>query len=300
MKNSTKKFLRVGLGVTTFPAWKEYKRIFEENGLEVKELFLYGPDWITQLHKQDKDVDFYFFHSDTMWHEYRQILDRIYYIENILKKKVYPDMNQYFSFNDKIKQNDLFNLYSLPHIETFITKEKEEAKEYAEKTKYPIIVKNAHGAGGEDVEKIENKEDAFDLIEKIFSDTGYVKSGFQIIKDYFYVQPFIKHEKDLRIITIGDRVETAYWRISDDWRKNISRGADFSFEDIPENAKKMCLEISKKLGFNWMAYDILMIDNEPKLLEWTCNFEAKAPLKMGINMTERIVKWVLNDIKKYE
>lgn len=287
--------MTVGLGQAWFPAWKQYQKNLKKRRVKVITLDLYSPGWAKRVSAIDKKIDFYIWHSDTWDENCRQIQDRIFFIEKILKKPVFPNLNQYYSFNDKIKQKEIFDYLKLPQIPTYVANEKNQALKIINQIKYPTVIKDAYSAAGEGLFKINSKAQARKITNKIF------KNGYQNIKNYLYIQKFIPDlEKDLRIITIGNKVATAYWRQSpNDWKHNISQGASADFNHIPQSAKKFCLDLSKKMNFHWMAYDLIIIKNKIKILEWTCNFGCKAPKERGLDIRDQIIEYTIRNYKKF-
>ncbi len=274
---------------------KNYKKSAKDLKINA---FLFDIDtanWLNNL----KQADAYLWHADAKDENYRIIHDRIYFIENILKKKVFPDMNMYFAYNDKIKQNDIFKFYDISTPKTYITYNKDTALSIADKIKYPFVVKNAHGYGGYHVYKIENKKKAKEMIDKIFSSRGFTKNNIPI-KNYFLAQEFLQIEKDLRVIIIGNKVACAYWReIKKDWKANIEQGAEPNFENIPKKALNLALSFHKKMKFHWMAYDIFVLKNgEVKIVEFACNFGVKAPSDEGYDVRKMQVEYIKRTLKK--
>lgn len=288
--------MTVGVGQAWFPAWKNYKKSLEKRGVKTITLDLYHPGWAKRLMAVDKKINFYLWHSDTWEENYRRIHDRVYFIEKILKKPIFPDLNQYYSFNDKIKQKEIFDYLKIPQIPTFIAQERGLALMILKKISWPIIIKDAYSAAGTGVFKIDNEDETKKIIEKIFH------GGYCGIKNHFYAQKFIPNlKKDLRIITIGDQIGAAYWRQSkNDWRHNICCGAEAIFKNIPQKAEKFCLEISKKMGFHWLAYDLMVKNDKIKIIEWTCNFGCQGPEKQGIDLRDKMVEYALKNYQNFQ
>ena len=201
-------------------------------------------------------------------------------------------MNMYFSYNDKIKQAEIFNYYKLPTPKTFITYKKSEALTFINKTRYPFIIKDPYGYGGFNVFKIDNKKQAKSYIEKIFGKG--LKSHIHTLQNIFYAQEFLNVDKDLRVITIGPKVYCAYWRSSEEgWKHNLGRGGSVNFDKVPKKALSLCEKISKKLGFHWMSYDIFILPNgQLKITEFACNFAVKGASAGGYNVRKEQIKYI--------
>lgn len=248
-------------------------------------------DWAKNL----KKADCYFWNADDKGRYYYQINDRVYLLEQVTKKLAFPSTSQYFFYNDKISQFNFLKFNNIPQPKTFITNEKSDAIKFISKTKYPFVLKDAHSASAIGVFLIKNKKEAKLIVKKIFSQKGY-----DDIFSHFYAQEFIKDlDRDLRIITIGKKIASAYWRInSKDWRHNISLGGEISDKKIPSSAKRLVLKISKLTSFHWMAYDIIMKDGKPLVLEFSCNFGVKGAKELGIDIRKEQAKYIYDYLKK--
>lgn len=294
------KNLTIAVGQAWFRAWKDYNEHLKKMGVKTIVIDLWSPGWAERLEKVKDKVDAYLWHSDTWEENYRRIHDRIFYIENFIKKPVFPDLNMYYSYNDKIKQYEIFKAQKLPMIDTYVAIEKNNTLKLAEKIKCPVIIKDAYSAGGDGVYKINNKTELKKIIEQIFSPEGFGKKiGYGGIKDYLYVQKFIPNMKrDLRITTIGNKVACAYWRVGTEWKHNMCKGAKLDFKDIPKQAKDFCVKISRENKFHWMSYDLFILPNgKIKLIEWSCNFGVKGPRDQGVDVREMQMKYLVDYLK---
>lgn len=269
---------------------KTYAREFKKRKVETFYFDIDTPAWQVNLNK--KKFDAVLWHADAKDERCREILDRVYFIEKILKKPMFPDTNMYFTYNDKIKQYDLFEFLKAPYINTYISYKKPEALNIAKRLKYPIVIKNTYGYGGKHVFKIESQKEARDAIEQIFD------RGYNGIQGYFYAQDFIKTDCDLRIITVANEV-VAYWRVNPgNWKHNISRGGQVILDDVPKEAIRICQKISRAMKFHWMSYDLFARNGRYYLLEMACNFSTKGIEARGVNVREKLVQYIVDYLKK--
>jgi len=290
--------MKIAIGQAYNGLHRKYKKHIAAAGAKT---FLFDIDkarWMDRIKKEKPDAIFW--HADSKEERYYIVTDRIYFIENFLNLPVFPDMNMYSTYGDKIKQNDIFKLHDIPTPKTFVTFKKDEALTFAKNTKYPFILKHPYGYGGWHVFKIDNLTQAKKFIEEIFSKKGhYVK--YSTLKNIFYVQEFLKVEKDLRVIVIGGKTFCAYWRQgqSGDWRHNVGQGGGVHFEGVPKKALTMCEKITKKLNFHWMSYDLFIMPNgEIKLVEFSCNFGFKGGEAHGYDVRKAIGEYVVKYLKK--
>ena len=283
----------IGIGQAFNGHHKEYAKALKEFGARTFYFDIDTPNWIETV--KNKKADAYLWHADAKDEDYRIIHDRIYYLEHVLKKKIFPDMNMYFSYNDKAKQLEYFNYFNIPTIKTWMFNQHQTAKRHIAKTKYPLVIKNVNSYGGKGVYLVKNKQQAGKIVDRIFKSPN----GYNKIKKYLYAQEFINGlERDLRIITIGNKVKFAYWRVNDeDWKHNVGRGGEIDLENIPQSAINLCEKISQQQKFHWMAYDVFMLKNKPIILEFACNFSTKGIEKHGFNIRKELMRYLYNNVK---
>jgi len=253
------------------------------------------PDWWQTIKKINPTVNGYFWNADDKGKYYYQINDRVYLLEQLTNKPVFPGTKQYFFYNDKISQLNFLKFHDLPYPKTFVTTSHDKALNFIKKAKYPFVLKDAHSASAMGVFLIKNQKQAKQAIEGIFS-----AKGFNSIFGYFYAQEFIANlDRDLRIITVGDKVAAAYWRINKkDWRHNVGLGGEVDNKNVPAEAKKLVKKISKIGKFDWMAYDLLILPNNKILiLEFSCNFGVKGAKKFNIDIRKIQANYIYNYLK---
>lgn len=273
---------------------KQFARHVRNQGHHVRYFDIDGPEWPDKARRADGDV--YVWNADDKYEDRHLILDRVFFIEKYLNRPVFPDLNMYYPFNDKIKQDQLLKFLGVPRIPTFITFDKDKALKKARETEYPVVVKDVHSFGGKGVFKIESRKELKKMIEKIFSSSGFVEAGHRI-KNYLYLQEFISGmDRDLRVITIGGEVAAAYWRIAPagEWRTNLTGGGEASFRDIPEAAKNMCLDISRKLGYHWMSYDLIVKGDKMYVVELSPVFGVEGPKQAGMDIRKKQMEYIIS------
>lgn len=246
-----------------------YAKEFKNLGDDIVFLDFKKEDWLEQIKILKPDI--------MMWRAWHRPDDRddakikIQLIEKILKIPIFPNWNMYSSYDNKIMQHSILKEFGFPIPKTRIFRDKNEALDFIKEAEFPLVSKCSEGACGDNIHLIENEEELRNYIERAFNEEG-IKTYFPWIKQkgYVYLQEFIKSDKDLRIIMIGDKIELAFWRENkNSWKHNIARGGNINPENIPGEAKKIALELSKKLNFHWCALDIIMKDNKSLILEFS-------------------------------
>lgn len=287
--------MKIGIAKAYNGEHRAYKKFAEKLGIDTFWFDIDSANWLSNI----KEADAYIWHTDSKEENYRVIHDRVFFIEKIMGKKIFPDMNMYFAYGDKIKENDIFKYLKVPTPKTHITFRKETALSIIKKIKYPFILKDAHGYGGWHVYKIKDQKEAKKFIEKIFSVRG-LRHYYATMKDYFLAQEFVEVEKDLGVIVIGNKIACAYWRSSvGDWKHNINQGSSANFDGVPKKALKMCLDFNRKMKIHWMSYDLFVTKSGRVLMnEFSCNFGIKAPTSAGYEIRKMQIEYIKKKIKK--
>jgi len=283
-------FMKIAIGQAYNGIHKIFKKHLTALGADA---FYFNIDHMNWFEVEDKDPDAYIWLADNKEERYRIIHDRVYFIENIFKKPIFPDMRMYFSEGDKVKQNQIFQCLNIPTAKTYIAAEKDKAVKIIHKIKYPFVLKDPYGYGGIHVFKIKNRQEAGEFVDKIFG--AGLKTGCSLCQNIFYGQEFLPVEKDLRVITIGPKVFCAYWRIGQEgnWKHNLEQGARVSFDNVPISAVKMCQDFSRKMRFHWMGYDLFVLrDGSVKMMEYSSTARVKGAEAWGYDVRREQMKYV--------
>ena len=233
--------------------------------------------------------------------------EKIYFMEKFLHKIVIPNFSTVWHFESKIAQSYLFHLLKVPVPETFTSFRLDDALTGVQNACYPLVFKKSFGASSKNVQLTNNKTDAEELVKKEFnrelwdmvlerdrSTVGRLRRG--VGKRWFwtrqigklrnneifgtvYWQEFIPgNEADLRITTVGKCYAYGFWRLNrpNDFRASGSGRLDYQRE-IPENLLRFCLNLSKELDFDSMAYDIIFKEKQFVITEMSYGYLDTAP-----------------------
>ena len=254
-----------------------YAREFSALGSEVRLLDFKKRNWLDQIRRCGPNF--------LLWRAWHRPDDRddaknkIQFIENELGIPIFPNWDMYSSYDNKILQSYHLKRHGFKMPDTNIFRSEEEALSYAEIVDLPIISKCSEGACGDNVRLIRDREDLESHIKEAFSDRG-IETYFPWIRQrgYVYLQKYLPIERDLRLITIGDRVELSFWRENEaSWKKNISSGARINPSRVPDSAKEIALRLAKEMGFHWCAVDMAEHEGEMYVFEFSSVFGFSNP-----------------------
>jgi len=116
---------------------------------------------------------------------------------------------------------------------------------------YPAVLKPPIGSWGRLMAKVDDPEEAEQIIEH--------KSALgSPMHSIFYVQEYVeKPERDLRVFVVGDEIVAAMTRHSKDWRTNAARGAvSTGLKPTPEMAE-LAMRAVHAVGGGVLAVDLM-------------------------------------------
>ncbi|MFH1351565.1 MAG: RimK family alpha-L-glutamate ligase [Pseudomonadota bacterium] len=196
-------------------------------------------------------------------------------------KKIFPSLETYLYADEKIKQTTLFYLADIPHPYTRIYYHLHHG-DIMNDFSFPFVAKLPRAsAQGRGVYKIENMED----LEKYLQFTPIA-----------YIQEYLPHERDLRVILINYEPVLAYWRECPpgSFKTNIFQGGSFNFEDIPEEAIGLAREFSRKCKFNDVGLDLIQNNGRWYLIEANMKYGRKGLRMKGMDLKEILREKLLN------
>lgn len=285
--------------------WIEYCK---ENFIDYKIVNAYDSDIIQQV----ENCDIF------MWHHhhgnYKDVLfaKQLLYSLQIAGKKVFPDFNTGWHFDDKVGQKYLLEAIDAPLVPSYAFYTKESALEWVDRTTFPKVFKLRGGAGSSNVKLAKTKEEAIKMIGRafgkgftqfdrwrnlkervrkyregkdsllgickgigrLFIPTEFSKMHYRE-KGYVYFQDFIPNNSfDLRVIVVGDKA-FAIKRIvrEGDFRASGSGNIIYDKQEIDETCVEIAFKVNKVLISQSLAIDFVFdIKNNPLIVELSYGF----------------------------
>lgn len=218
----------------------------------------------------------------------RQAQEKLYFIEHFLNIPTFPNAASFWHYDNKNAQYYIAKHVGLKMAEGFVSYSYEAALAYLDQCRYPLVSKAAAGAGSRNVRLLRNRSEAMRELRYIFNRTlatrgkhkallilGLKQNKYSFQKHYVHFQEFIPGNlSDFRVTTIGTDRAYAYIRENrdNDFRASGSGKICYERELHREDAIRYCLKVSRGLGFDTMAYDILFRGNDFNLTEFSYTY----------------------------
>lgn len=216
--------------------------------------------------------------------------DKIYYpspfyaeLFDTMGKATFPSYHCYKFVQDKIKQTALFELLNIPHPRTRVFYGKRQKKTITDHFAFPFIGKVARGSAmGRGVYLIQNPADLEAYLQEV---------------DIAYIQEYLRVDRDIRVVIIGNRVVHAYWRIApaNEFRTNVAVGGHVSLDSVPEAALDLALHIGRTCRWDDVGIDICRHSGQYYVLEANMKYGKEGFRKAGIDYTQLMEDMIANE-----
>ena len=141
--------------------WIEY---CEEKGIPYKIVDAYRSDIVEQV----ADCDAFMWHHHHANYKDALFARQLLYSLQMAGKRVFPDFNTGWHFDDKVGQKYLLEAIGAPLVPSYVFYTKEEALEWIDGTTFPKVFKLRGGAGAANVKLARTKGEARKLVKQAF------------------------------------------------------------------------------------------------------------------------------------
>ncbi|MFW5803700.1 MAG: ATP-grasp domain-containing protein [bacterium] len=279
-------------------------RYCQEHAIDYKVVNCYDSNAVSQI--ADCDAVMWHFHhnhpADTLFA--KQFLFSL----QQTGKKVFPDFNTVWHFDDKLGQKYLLELSGVPVVPTHVFFSKQEALQWSNHASFPKVFKLRGGAGAENVMLVKDVQKARKLIKKAFAKGFRSKNRISFLKEriwhfkrdqsiqsfiniskgigrlfipggaekalakqknYVYFQDYIPgNDADIRVIVIEHRAFAIKRMVrKGDFRASGSGQIVYDPAAIPVECLRIAFDATKKMNVQCMAYDFVLKDNKPLIVE---------------------------------
>lgn len=242
-----------------------------------------------------------------LWHfsgyNYTEMLiaRSILYSAKAMGKRIFPDFNDAWHFDDKIAETYLLQSVDAPIPQSFMFYSLPSLKEFASSSKsFPYVAKLRNGSGSHNVKMIKNEKELLKYAQIMFSSgfssspnllyktSSNIKStkSFKTLvnrakripeflrtlrnskmfpheKGYVYLQEFVPNDGyDLKIVVVGDKLSFIGRNIREG-EFRASGGGDLFYDKsfVTQNVIDSAFKTSDELGFKCMGYDYVVNKN---------------------------------------
>jgi ribosomal protein S6--L-glutamate ligase len=190
---------------------------------------------------------------------------------NTMGKRVFPSVDTYLYSDDKIKQTTLFYMLGVPHPFTrfyYHLHHEFILKDYS----FPFVAKLPRAsAQGRGVFMITSVQE----LERYLQFTPVA-----------YIQEFLPHDRDLRVILIGYEPVLAYWRCRapGNFKTNLFQGGTLDFTGVPEDAVHLAMGVARKCRFNDVGLDLICHEGLWRVIEANMNYGRRGLRTRGMDL----------------
>lgn len=174
-----------------------------------------------------------------------------------LKARLFPSLGSYLLGHDKVEMTRAFSMVAPRHLpHTLIEPNTPERAQWVwEQLPLPFVAKLPRSSQGEGVFLIRDRDDWRDYLQH---------------SPVIYAQEYLPIDRDLRVVLVGDRIITHYWRVQTDggFHNNLARGGALQRGPAPAAALELVLHLATRLGIDHAGFDIAMVNGHPYVLEF--------------------------------
>jgi ribosomal protein S6--L-glutamate ligase len=202
----------------------------------------------------------------------------------VWRRHVFPSPATYDLGYDKVEMTRAFQALAPNHVpHTLIVPPSDTGiRQALDELGLPLVAKEPRNSMGRGVALIETAAKLRDWAARV---------------DVLYVQEYLQADADLRVVWVGDRVLSAYWRRGGDgFHHNIARGGAADFDAIPLPALNLVRDVATGLGVDHAGFDIMMIDGHPWVLEFNTLFGNEALNRLGIRVEPAILDYLQHTV----
>jgi len=190
-----------------------------------------------------------------------------------LGKEVFPRNSCRF-IGSKIRQTALFQFLGIPHPKTRLYYGANRAARICADFRYPFIAKTPTGSSmGTGVYLIKNEHDLAEYLDQHLP---------------AFIQEYLDIDKDLRVVIIAGRPVHAYWRMhcAGEFRNNVSRGAEISYENITREALDFAAGVALRCRFDEVGLDICDFEGKFYVIEANMVYGLEGFRRVGLDPYE--------------
>jgi glutathione synthase/RimK-type ligase-like ATP-grasp enzyme len=295
------------------PSYLNWIDACKKFNIDYKVIELVRSNWLEETTSQEFDI--YLCCPPGREELYKKLYDeRIYILNKVLGKFVYPDFNEISLHENKKYLSYWLEANKIHHPRTFIFYNKAEAESFAKTAELPIVGKINIGASGKGVLIFRDRKELFNYINRAFNkgirqEWGpnfkmgsyiqrikkilrqpkviprkfkiYKKNFDALQKGYVLFQEYIMHDFEWRVVKIGESF-FGHQKIKQGDKASGTKGIDYiaPSDKLLDFVNSLC----EQYGFNSMAIDLFEDEKRGYLInEMQCIFGHVQPYICEMN-----------------
>ena len=230
-------------------------------------------------------------------------------------KKIFPDFNTVWHFDDKVGQKYLLEAVKAPLITSYVFYTKETALAWVNANNFPKVFKLRSGSSSDNVRLAHSKKEAVGLLNRAFGKgfaqydawpnfkerlrkfkhgkttfsnvlKGFIRlfytTEFSKVagreRGYVYFQEFIdNNDSDIRIIVVDEKAFAIKRMVREnDFRASGGGSILYDKELIDIETVKVALDVTRHLKAQCLAYDFVYKDGKPLIIEISYGYATTA------------------------
>jgi ribosomal protein S6--L-glutamate ligase len=196
------------------------------------------------------------------------------------KLRTFPSYSTYDVGYDKVEMTRAFTAVAPHHCPRtlILPASPSGAEEALDEFGFPFVVKHPRSSMGLGVELMESRADLRNWLGST---------------DVLYAQEYLPSTQDLRVVWVGDRIVTAYWRRGGNgFHHNVAQGGELDFDNIPGSALELVTRVATTLEIDHAGFDLIVMDGWPYLIEINCLFGHAGINARGIRLGPIILDYL--------
>jgi len=190
---------------------------------------------------------------------------------------------------DKYYALTLLEEHGIPVPRTVVTENADEALKVFPELGGDVIVKPIFGSRGIGMTRVSDSE----IAARVFRTLEYYRH-------VVYIQEFVPHgTKDIRAFVVGDHVIAAMYRIAENWKTNVSRGAKPVPHKLEDEMESLVVKAAKAIGCEIAGVDVLEGPSGPLVNEINSQPGFRGlQLTTKIDIAQKIVDHVIGKARR--
>ncbi len=176
-----------------------------ELGIRFQVIDIMADNWIERI--EDSECQGFMAVPSTLLGFWRRVFEeRLWVLKNDLGKILCPEYRELYIWESKRRMHDWLVSHKIPHPETHVFTERDEAITYIGNAKYPLICKTDSGAAASGIFLLKSPAETRRMIDKAFSRGILGRYSDSRDREYgsIFLQSYIPHDYEWRIVRIGE------------------------------------------------------------------------------------------------